>query len=86
MGPVLGGVGLGLVWGWCIVVLVPAAPARPFSNAFALGVASLLLVAGILGLAGGPAAFGLVGGAGVAALIGIAVRAELSRARSSKTN
>ena len=81
MGPVLGGVGLGLVWGWWIAMVTPPARVRPVKSAVVLGIASLLLVAGIYGLAGVPAVLGLICAAGLSALTGIAVRAELERAR-----
>ena len=83
MGAVLGGVGLGLVWGWLVAMVARPAPAKPLASALMLGFASLVLVAGIYGLAGLPAVLGLLGAAGVAVLMGIAVRTELERTRET---
>jgi len=81
MGSVLGGVGLGLVWGWLIAMLMRPAPANPLWRALALGLASLLLAAVIYALAGLPATLGLLGASAAAALTGIAFRSQLERNR-----
>lgn len=83
MGAVLGGVGVGLVWGWLVAMVVRPASAARAPSIFLAAFATLLLVAGIYSLAGLPAALGLVCAAGVAALTGIAVRSELERNRKA---
>jgi hypothetical protein len=80
MGPVLGGVGLGLVWGWWIVMVAGPPGSRLIRTAFVVGLASVILVAGVYGLAGLPAVLGLMVAAGSGVMAGVAVRAELDRA------
>lgn len=80
MGPVLGGLGIGVVWGWLLIVV--AGPSnRPTAAVLALGFASILLATSVYALAGWTALVGLGAATVVGALAGIATRAELARAR-----
>jgi hypothetical protein len=79
MDPVLGGIGLGLVWGWWIAAAVWAARpdlGRALAGSFLL---TGLLVGGCLVLVG-PATTAAVGvAAAVSALVGYGVRIQLGR-------
>ena len=78
-GPVLGGIGLGLVWGWLLVMVAWPARADAERTVVALGSASLVLGAGIYALAGVPAVLALGAAAALAAFIGWGVRVEIRR-------
>jgi hypothetical protein len=84
MGPVLGGVGLGLVWGWWIVMVAGPSASRTIRSAGVVGLASVFLVAGVYGLAGVPAVLGLIVAAGLGVMAGVAVRAELGQGAADR--
>ena len=79
MGPVLGGIGIGIVWGWLLVDVAAPAMNQPVATGLALGVASILLAAAVYGLAGWAALLALVAAALVGALIRIAIKADLEQ-------
>jgi NhaP-type Na+/H+ or K+/H+ antiporter len=81
MGPVLGGLGIGVVWGWLLVGLAAPSRNRPTVAILALGFASILLATAVYALAGWTALVGLGAATVVGALAGIATRAELARGR-----
>ncbi len=79
MDPVLGGVGLGLVWGWWVAAAIWAA--RPEILRAVLGslVLTGMLVAGCLALLGLAATVAIVVAACVSAFVGYGVRVQLGR-------
>ena len=84
MGPVLGGVGLGLVWGWWLVIVAAPTPARSITGILILGIASVLLVAGVVGIGGSAAAVGFLAASGAAVFVAVAIREELVRLSATR--
>jgi hypothetical protein len=84
MGPVLGGLGIGIVWGWLLVAVAAHAYNRPIATGLGLGLASVLLAGGIDWLAGWQAAGWSAVAAGVGAIACHAFRAEQERARGTR--
>lgn len=80
-GPVLGGLGIGSVWGWLLVVAAAPAVNRFRSTGVGLGIASILLVAAINWLAGSAGVEGFVLATFGGVMAGVATRAELERIR-----
>jgi len=79
--PVLGGVGLGLVWGWWLVLAASPTRARSARSALVLGSSSLALGAGIALLAGVPSVVAVVLAAGLASTAHIAFKSALRQQR-----
>jgi hypothetical protein len=79
--PVLGGVGLGLVWGWWLVLAASPTSARTGRAAVVLGSSSLALGGGIALLAGLPSVVAAVVAAGSASIAHIAFKAALREQR-----
>lgn len=79
--PVLGGVGLGLVWGWWLVLAASPTRARTWRSALVLAASSLGLGAGIALLAGLPSVVAAVLAAGSAAMTHVAFKGALRQQR-----
>ena len=75
--PVLGGVGLGLVWGWWLVLAASPTRARSARSALVLGSSSLAIVAGIALLAGPPSVVAAIVAAGSASVAHLAFKGAL---------
>ena len=75
-GAILGGVGLGLVWGSLLVMLGWPARREPVRTVVGLGLASLLLVVAVEAIAGLPGATALAAATAVALAAGLAWRVE----------
>lgn len=77
--PVLGSIGLGLVWGSLLVMLAWPEREQPWRAILALGAASLLLAIGIYALVGLAPVVGLGVAAALASVAGLAARLDLLR-------
>ena len=75
--PVLGGVGLGLVWGWWLVLVASPMQARSQRAAIVLGSSSLALGAGVAILVGFPSVVAAVVAAVSASIAHIAFKGAL---------
>jgi hypothetical protein len=78
---VLGGLGIGSVWGWLLVVAAAPALNRFLPTGVGLGIASIILAAGVYWLAGSAGVEGFVLATFGGAMAGVATRAELERIR-----
>jgi hypothetical protein len=79
MDPVLGGVGLGLVWGWWVAAAVWAARADLVRSVLGSLVLTGLLVVGFLVLLGPATTIAIGIAASVSAFVGYGLRTQLGR-------
>ena len=76
---VVGGIGLGLVWGWWLVIIASPAQAHIWRAAAVLGSSSLALAVGVYLLAGVPALVAAILASGSASIAHIAFKGALRK-------
>ena len=79
---VLGGIGLGLVWGWWLIMAASPVQAHIWRSAVVLGLASMVLALGVYLLMGVPALFALAVASGFGATAALVLRVALIRRRA----